>query len=161
MVKYNIVFAADKFYAQHLAVALTSLLVNNGEKNLNIYIINGGLPLSVFEKFKKISEQGSVFEISQDRYVDFVSLQDIAIVVNEALNNQLMYTDINIVYQNKILLSDLLYTYCQLHNISTDRVVITGTSDKHYTGNGDRLASLGLNLEGILPTLQRYKHGSI
>ena len=112
-------------------------------------------------KFKKISEQGGIFEISQDRYVDFVSLQDIATVVNEALNNQLMYTDINIVYQNKILLSDLLYTYCQLHSISTDRVVITGTSDKHYTGNGNRLASLGLNLEGILPTLQRYKHGGI
>lgn len=112
-------------------------------------------------KFKKISEQGSVFEISQDRYVDFVSLHDIAIVVKAVLNTQLAYTDINIAYQNKLLLSDLLYNYCQIHNIDTKHLVVTGTSNKHYTGNGDRLASLSLNLEGILPTLQRYKHGSI
>jgi GDP-L-fucose synthase len=112
-------------------------------------------------KFKKISEQGGVFEIEQDRYVDFVSLQDIATVVNEVLNNQLVYTDINIVYQNKLLLSDLLYTYCRIHNVDTKHIVITGTNNKHYTGNGDRLASLNLKLEGILPTLQRYKHGGI
>ena len=112
-------------------------------------------------KFKKISEQDSVFEINQDRYVDFVSLHDIAIVVKAVLNTQLAYTDINIAYQNKLLLSDLLYNYCQIHNIDTKHLVVTGTSNKHYTGNGDRLASLSLNLEGILPTLQRYKHGSI
>ena len=112
-------------------------------------------------KFKKISEQGSVFEISQDRYVDFVSLHDIAIVVKAVLNTQLAYTDINIAHQNKLLLSDLLYNYCQIHNIDTKHLVVTGTSNKHYTGNGDRLSSLSLNLEGILPTLQRYKHGSI
>ena len=112
-------------------------------------------------KFKKISEQGGVFEIDQDRYVDFVSLHDIAIVVNAALNTQLAYTDINIVYQKKLLLSDLLCTYCQIHNIDTTRLVITGTSNKNYTGNGNRLASLNLNLEGMLPTIQRYKHGSI
>jgi nucleoside-diphosphate-sugar epimerase len=108
-------------------------------------------------KFKKISEQGAVFEIDQDRYMDFVSLQDIAIVVNAALNNELVHNDINIVYQKKLLLSDLLYTYCQIHGIDTNQFVITGTSNKHYTGNGDRLASLNLNLEGIYPTLQRYK----
>ncbi len=112
-------------------------------------------------KFKKICEQDGIFELAQNRYVDFVSLQDIATVVNAALNNQLAYTDINIVYQNKLLLSDLLSTYCQIHNIDTKHLVITGTSNKHYTGNGDRLASLNLNLEGIRPTLKRYKHGSI
>lgn len=112
-------------------------------------------------KFKNISKLGGIFEIEQDRYVDFVSLQDIATVVKAALNNQLVYTDINIVYQNKILLSDLLYTYCQIHNINTNQLVITGTSNKHYTGNGDRLVSLNLKLEGMLPTLQRYKHGGI
>jgi GDP-L-fucose synthase len=112
-------------------------------------------------KFKQVSEQGSVFEIDQDRYVDFVSLHDIAIVVDSALNNQLSYNDMNIVYQDKLLVSDMLYAYCKIHNINTDQVSITGKSNKHYTGDSSRLAGHNLKLEGIIPTLQRYKHGSL
>jgi lipopolysaccharide biosynthesis glycosyltransferase len=40
MQKYNIVFAADSEYLQHLSVAILSLIENNLENSLNIYIIN-------------------------------------------------------------------------------------------------------------------------
>ena len=71
------------------------------------------------------------------------------------------YNDVNIVYQDKKLVSDILLAYCKIHNIDTSQLVITGTSNKHYTGNGNRLVKHNLNLQGIIPTLQRYKHGSI
>lgn len=112
-------------------------------------------------KFKQVSEQGKVFEIDQDRYVDFVSLHDIAVVVDAALNNQLLYNDMNVVYPDKLLVSDILYEYCKIHNINTNQLSITGKSNKHYTGDSCRLSKHNLKLEGIIPTLQRYKHGSL
>lgn len=112
-------------------------------------------------KFKKLVDANQVFEIDQDRYVDFVSLHDIAVVVDAALNNQLADNDVNIVYQNKCLVSDILYKYCEVNNVDTKHIRITGTSNKNYTGNGDRLAKYNLKLEGMVPTLQRYKNGSI
>lgn len=112
-------------------------------------------------KFKKSIESGQVFEIDQDRYVDFVSLQDIATVVEAVLNNQIIDNDINIVYQPKCLASDLLYKYCEINQIDKSLVSVIGTSSKNYTGNGSKLAKYNLNLEGLIPTLQRYKNGSI
>ena len=112
-------------------------------------------------KFKKSIENGQVFKIDQDRYVDFVSLHDIAISVEAVLNNQITDNDINIVYQSKWLVSDLLYKYCEINQIDKSLVSVTGISSKNYTGNGNKLAKYNLNLEGLLPTLQRYKNGSI
>ena len=115
----------------------------------------------LISKFKQAAEQDIIFEIDQDRYVDFVSLHDIAVVIDAILNNQLAYNDVNVVYKDKLLVSDLLYMYCKIHNIDSNRISITGKSHNHYVGNGDRLFSHNLNLEGVIPTLKRYKHGSI
>ena len=49
----NIVFAADRGYLQHLAVALVSLLENNS--GMNIYIINNDLSEADWKKLEKIS----------------------------------------------------------------------------------------------------------
>lgn len=119
------------------------------------------IDIRLIAKFKKTVDAGQIFEIDQDRYVDFVSLQDIAIVVDAVLNNQITDNDMNIVYQNKSLVSDILYKYCEVNDVNVNHVKITGISDKNYTGNGDRLAKYNLKLEGIIPTLQRYKNGSI
>lgn len=54
MKKYNIVFATDQNYIQHLVVALKSLLENNKEQNFKIYIINGGIEKFIFSKVKRI-----------------------------------------------------------------------------------------------------------
>lgn len=112
-------------------------------------------------KFKKTLESEKVFEVDQDRYVDFVSLQDIATVVDAVLNNQITDNDINVVYQHKCLISEILKKYCEVNSANADQIIVTGVSDKNYTGNGDRLAKYNLNLQGVIPTLQRYKNGSI
>jgi lipopolysaccharide biosynthesis glycosyltransferase len=53
--KFNIVFATDEGYLQHLAVALQSLLVNNEDLDFNIYIINGGINEQKFSKLTSIT----------------------------------------------------------------------------------------------------------
>jgi lipopolysaccharide biosynthesis glycosyltransferase len=50
--KYNIIFAADRGYLQHLTVALTSLLKNNS--GMNIYIINNDITSEEWKKLQKI-----------------------------------------------------------------------------------------------------------
>lgn len=50
MSKFNVVFATDEGYCQHLAVALQSLLANNADVEFNIYIINGGIDKRKFGK---------------------------------------------------------------------------------------------------------------
>jgi len=49
----NIVFAADRGYLQHLAVALASLLAKNS--GMNIYIINNDLSADDWKKLNKLS----------------------------------------------------------------------------------------------------------
>ena len=52
--KYNIVFATDEGYVQHLAVAIKSLLENNSDLELDIYLINGGLNNNVYSKLTRM-----------------------------------------------------------------------------------------------------------
>lgn len=56
MKKYNIVFAADQNYIQHLSVSLVSLLVNNKNLNFNIFLISNGIDNENFEKLKLITQ---------------------------------------------------------------------------------------------------------
>lgn len=111
----------------------------------------------LFKKFKNIVDQGRVFELDQDRYVDFVSLHDIAIVVSAVLDDRIMDTDLNVVYQDKCMVSTLLNKYCEVNDINPSLLKITGITNKNYTGNGNILAGYNLALEGIVPTLKKYK----
>jgi UDP-glucose 4-epimerase len=112
-------------------------------------------------RFKEFSDLGNVFEIENNRYVDFISLRDLAIVVEAVLDNVITDTDINVVYQKKLTVADLLYKYCKVNKIDPSLIKIASNSEKNYTGNGDKLEKFGIQLEGIEPTLQRYKNGSI
>jgi lipopolysaccharide biosynthesis glycosyltransferase len=48
----NIVFATDRGYLQHLAVALASLLENNS--GMNIYVINNDIPSTDWKRLEKL-----------------------------------------------------------------------------------------------------------
>lgn len=112
-------------------------------------------------RFKEFSDLGNVFEIENNRYVDFISLRDLATVVYAVLDNVITDTDINVVYQNKLTVADILYKYCDINRIDPSLIRIVSNSEKNYTGNGDKLENLGIQFEGIESTLQRYKNGSI
>jgi len=53
--KYDVVFASDENYIQHLTVAIKSLLQNNKDLTFNIYIINGGISKEAWMKLRKAS----------------------------------------------------------------------------------------------------------
>jgi lipopolysaccharide biosynthesis glycosyltransferase len=77
MEKYNIVFATDQNYIQHLSVALISLLSNNSSLDFKIFIISSGLDSDNFQKIKSITEKYKVhlkqIIINDDVFEKFVT----------------------------------------------------------------------------------------
>ena len=52
---YNIVYSTDENYCRHVAVSITSLLMNNKElKDINIYIVEDSLSQESKRKLEKI-----------------------------------------------------------------------------------------------------------
>lgn len=108
-------------------------------------------------KFVDTINKGQHFNVDKDRYVDFVSIHDICTVVDAVLDGTITDRDINVVYQNKLKVSEILNKYCKLHHISNTCIAITGIDDKNYTGNGSRLAKYNLPLEGLDAGLEKYR----
>lgn len=109
-------------------------------------------------KFIRTIESGNVFEIANDRYVDFVNIKDVAITVDAVIAHPITDKDVNIVYQNKLRVSEILNKYCLLHNINPLTAFrVSGTSNKNYTGNGDKLAKYNLPFVGLDEGLKAYK----
>ncbi len=55
MTKFNVVFATDEGYVEHLSVALISLLANNKDGDFIIYIINEGIGENNFKKLESVT----------------------------------------------------------------------------------------------------------
>ena len=83
-----------------------------------------------------------------DRKFDYFSAQDFCRVVNYYLNNTVRERDINCVYQDKLYLSEILNKF--------KPVEILKTTDRNYTGDGSKLASLGISLAGLDQSIKEY-----
>lgn len=103
----------------------------------------------LFQKFIKQSQVNLV-----DRYVDYISLTDFCIVVEHYLNNEVKQ-DINCVYQEKHLLSEIFKIFQKIHNIST-HLNVTDVDIKNYTGCGNLLEELDLPLSGLVQGIKKY-----
>jgi hypothetical protein len=68
-----------------------------------------------------------------------------------------MFRDVNCVYLDKIKISEFLAMFCKSRGISNDSWSIESSSDIHYTGGGDKLVNLGLDLLGLEKCLERYR----
>ena len=53
----NIVFASDKGYVEHLAVAMYSLFENNQELPMDVYVINADIDQNTWRKLEMIAER--------------------------------------------------------------------------------------------------------
>ena len=101
-------------------------------------------------KFRDSINQGKIFEIDNDRYIDFVNVHDIAITIDAVISRRITDRDVNMVYQKKLKTSEMLHKYCTMHNINPNTVFrVTGVIEKNYTGNGDRLAKYNLPFVGL------------
>jgi GDP-L-fucose synthase len=95
------------------------------------------------------------FTITNDRYFDYFSIQDLCRVVENCATHVWMIKDVNAVYNEKYKISEVLSKFCELQNIKPN-FSITSTSENNYTGNGYKLSSLKIELLGLEHGLRSY-----
>jgi hypothetical protein len=111
----------------------------------------------LLKKFLKSVEQGLVFTVDQDRYVDFISLTDLAKVTELVIQGKILNKDFNVVYKEKLLVSEMLKLFASQHGIDVELVTTTDTKGKSYTGNGELLDQYKISLDGLEKSLANYQ----
>lgn len=106
----------------------------------------------IFPKFILAENE---FTIYNDRYFDYFSIQDLGIVIDHYICNDKIYKDINCVYKEKYLISEVLAKFKEIHKIST-LINVSNTVSNNYTGDGTKLANLHLDIAGLEYGLKNY-----
>lgn len=109
----NVVFSVDENYIQHLGVALYSLLENNPDTRLNIYIMYSSLTEKSLKKIDKIASaydcEINNIEINDDRFDNLVKAAHLTnasyfkLLVPELLDvDKVLYLDVDLVVVDSI-----------------------------------------------------------
>jgi GDP-L-fucose synthase len=121
----------------------------------NIRIFNcfgqGELETRLFSRFLK-QEQ---LEISNDRYFDYFSIEDLCRVVEHCVDHNWPINDVNAVYENKIRISEALELFCKVCGLESN-FKVSSTSFNNYTGSSLSLKTLGIKLSGIEKGFEDY-----
>jgi len=92
-----------------------------------------------------------------DKYFDYLNLEDLLPIAEAYINDTPVFKDMNVVYPDKMLLSEFVKRFCSYHSLSGDNITYGDYSELSYTGNGDKWASLYMPLQGIDTGLKKYK----
>jgi len=114
------------------------------------------LEMRPIRKCSQLLKTQTPFPISGDRPFDMVSADDFAIVVSAVLDGKIHDKDLNVVYNKKHTLGQVLKIYSRLHGLDPDLVQIESTDPKHYTGDSARLDRYQLPLMGLEQSLANY-----
>ena len=109
---------------------------------------------------KRLTEQlsnGQEFRIGQDKMFDMVSIGDLTTVITAVLDNNIRDKDLNIVYNQKFKLSEIMKMYAELHQLDYNLIRVDNLDSNNYTGNGSRLAAYNLPLMGLELSLKNYQ----
>lgn len=158
--KEDDIFKSSLIGSYGIAKNYVARVISENQKFYNLRIFSCIDPSEsdqrLVQKFNKQFREGKTFVIENDRYVDFVSLEDVSTVVEAVLDRKIVDRDLNVVYKEKLLVSETLAKYCRIKDIDTRNIIVTGTG-KSYTGNGNRLDKYNLCLVGVLPSFERYR----
>lgn len=130
-----------------------------GKRNFyNLRIFNcfgqGESNTRIFPRF--IAKQNEeTFEINNDRYFDYFSIQDLCKVVDRFVQGSYDYQDINCVYMEKYKISEVISMFSNIHNLKNN-IVVVSKSENNYTGDGNILKSLGIELDGLEKGIKKY-----
>jgi nucleoside-diphosphate-sugar epimerase len=113
-------------------------------------------PRRFFKLLKNSSEENPCI-IFQNQYFDFLNLEDVVPMINTIMNNEAQHRDINMVYQEKYLLSEQAYMFADEHDISHKNIIVENKSDINFSGNGEKFASYNFNLKGLHDGFRKYK----
>jgi nucleoside-diphosphate-sugar epimerase len=105
--------------------------------------------------FPRFLNQGSM-EISNDRYFDYFSIQDLQTIVTHCAETDWgTVKDVNAVYHTKYKISEVLGKFCDLNNLEPNFKVVSA-SDNNYTGRDIGLEQLSIPLTGLDYGLKNY-----
>lgn len=96
------------------------------------------------------------FHIPADREFDMFGVEDILTVVKAVMAKRISDKDMNLVYNNKYRLSEILGMFSKLHNLNPDLITVDSIDPNNYTGNGAKLADCNLDLLGLEKSLLNY-----
>ncbi|MGK7883518.1 MAG: glycosyltransferase family 8 protein [Crocosphaera sp.] len=145
----NVVFCFDKNYEQHFGVALTSMLLNNTENNINVYIITDIIEKELKQKLDSLSKN---YKCSFDCYTieDSGRLKDVKVSghISKAAYYRLMIPDILPQNINKVIYldSDLVVKSSleELYQVNVDNYFLAaqGARKKRYFNSGVMVLNL-------------------
>lgn len=93
----------------------------------------------------------------EDRYFDFFYIKDFLKVIDSHLNNDILFKDLNCVYEEKTKISDVVQLFCSLNNLKVEiKVNENKKLQLNYTGSCEKIRSLKLNLLGLKKGLGDY-----
>lgn len=112
------------------------------------------LPIRFFHRLYK---NPAPFHIFQDHYFDFFNLEDLPVVINAVLDRQNNDKDINVVYPEKFLLSELASMFINVHDIDPSKLIVDEHVNVNFTGDSTRLQNLNLPLKGLTQGFTKYQ----
>jgi UDP-glucose 4-epimerase len=95
------------------------------------------------------------FIIKNNRYFDYISVHDLITIIDYFVYNSCQIKDINCVYKEKLLLSDVVNKFKLMHNIN-NLIEVESTGFHNYTGNNALLESLSIKLDGLECGIKNY-----
>ena len=110
-------------------------------------------PKRFFKKIYTHSRQD--YHIYQDRFFDFVNLEDIVPMVDIILNGECKHKDINIVYRDKMKLSEMANQF-NLITMSQTNIIIDDPNGNNYTGDFTKFYSYNTTKMGLPLGYLRY-----
>ena len=106
-----------------------------------------------FRFFKKL-RTSTQFVINEDRKFDYFNLEDVLTVVKFIIDETPSTRDINLVYKDKLALSEQVKLFCNVNNIYP--AVTINSIGFDLTGNPDNLSAFNLPLEGLVKGFEKY-----
>lgn len=92
--------------------------------------------------------------IHQDKYMDFIYLEDLCNVIDYCISNSPKYKDINMSYLTKYKLSDIAHYINNLTNKKVPIIIENSNMGLSYTGNGEKLNNLNIKIKNLVPGIQ-------
>lgn len=103
--------------------------------------------------FKKLSLSNE-FIIDEDKKFDYFNLEDTLKVVEFVINEQPKDRDINLVYSEKLMLSEQAKLFCNVNNVS--KSISVQKIGLNLTGDSSILNSFNLQLKGLINGFRNY-----
>lgn len=113
----------------------------------------------LFKKILECAQSGQPFDLHTDRYFDYISINDFLTVLDHVIHNRISpyVRDINCVYAEKKMISEIVTKFIELHGLDPNIVKIGTKLGNNYTGNADNLMGFKLDLEGLEQGLKNYE----